>query len=247
MFEPCVVIPVYNHERTVRTVVKSVVAHHLRCILVDDGSSPDCSAALDALAATFSPNVTLLRHEENRGKGGAVLTALRHAARAGYSHALQIDADGQHRIADIPLFIDQARRHPQAVIVGCPQYDGSVPPLRLYARYLTHFWVAINTLSRQIRDSMCGFRVYPVPAVMALDRRLKLGVGMEFDTEVLVRLHWDGLQIINLPTPVTYPGDGISHFRGWADNALLSRMHAALFFGMLLRLPTLVARKWSAR
>jgi glycosyltransferase involved in cell wall biosynthesis len=189
----------------------------------------------------------LLRHEKNRGKGSAVLTALRYASQAGYSHAVQIDADGQHRIADIPGFIEQALAHPRALIVGYPEYDDSVPALRLYARYLTHLWVSINTLSRQIKDSMCGFRVYPVKAVMALDARLKLGERMDFDTEVLVRLYWDGLQIINLPTPVIYPAGGISHFRAWLDNALLSRMHATLFFGMLRRMPALIARKWSAR
>lgn len=246
MFKPCAVIPVYNHEQTVRAVVNGVVAHKLPCILVDDGSSRECSAALDALVVPPTcQHVTLLRHTHNRGKGEAVLTGLRHAARMGFSHALQIDADGQHCIADIPRFLEQACAHPGALIVGCPQYDHSVPPLRLYARYLTHVWVTINTLSREIKDSMCGFRVYPLAAVMALDSRLTLGSGMDFDTEVLVRLHWDGLPIVNLSTPVTYPVDGISHFRGWVDSALLARLHAALFFGMLLRLPALVSRKWT--
>jgi hypothetical protein len=118
-----------------------------------------------------------------------------------------------------------------------------VPVLRLYARQLTHMWVSINTLSRQIKDSMCGFRVYPLAPVIALDQRINLGARMDFDTEVLVRLYWEGLHILNVSTPVTYPADGISHFRGCLDNALLSRMHAILFFGMLLRLPVLIARK----
>ena len=94
-----------------------------------------------------------------------MLTGLRHAAQQGYSHALQIDADGQHRIADIPRFLEQAVAHPRALIVGCPEYDSTVPVLRLWARYLTHVWVSINTLSRQIKDSMCGFRVYPLESV----------------------------------------------------------------------------------
>ena len=117
-----------------------------------------------------------------------------------------------------------------------------MPWLRFWARYLTHMWVWINTLSLQITDSMCGFRVYPIPPVMALTRRQKLGARMNFDTEVLVRLYWDGLEIINVPTPVSYPSDGISHFRGVLDNFQISRMHTTLFFGMLLRLPMLIAR-----
>jgi hypothetical protein len=102
-------------------------------------------------------------------------------------------------------------------------------------------------LSLQIKDSMCGFRVYPLTAISALERRQKLGERMNFDTEVLVRLYWDGLEIINLPTPVSYPRDGVSHFRLVLDNLLISRMHTVLFFGMLWRLPVLIARRWGTR
>jgi glycosyltransferase involved in cell wall biosynthesis len=247
MFSPCVVIPVYNHEARVGAVVDGVLAQRLPCVLVDDGSAPAGAAMLDRLANKATVQITLIRHPVNRGKGAAVLTGIRHAAKVGYSHVVQIDADGQHRVADISRFLEQAAAHPQALIVGCPEYDESVPTLRLSARYLTHVWVSINTLSRQIKDSMCGFRVYPLPAMMDLDRRQKLGQRMNFDIEVLVRLYWAGLEIINLPTPVSYSAGSISHFRGWLDNYLISRMHATLFFGMLVRSPMLIARKWSVR
>jgi glycosyltransferase involved in cell wall biosynthesis len=246
VFRPCVIVPVYNHGFAVRGVVSGVVAQKLPCLLVDDGSSPEYAKILDALVTASGPRVTLIRHTVNRGKGAAVLTGVRWALRGGYTHAVQIDADGQHRTSDIPRFLEQAVAHPQAVIVGCPQYDQTVPWLRYYARYLTHIWVWINTLSLEIKDSMCGFRVYPVPAIIALDARRKFGERMSFDIEVLVRLYWDGVPIINLPTPVRYWRNGVSHFRGF-DNVLISRAHAALFFGMLLRAPKLIARRWSAR
>jgi len=188
MFKPCVVIPVYNHERAVGSVVNGILAQRLPCILVDDGSGPGCAAVLDGLAAATPEQITLLRHSVNRGKGGAVMTAIRSAARAGYSHAVQIDADGQHQPADIPRFLEQSEAKPQALIVGCPKYDETAPSLRLCARYLTHVWVSINTLSRQIKDSMCGFRVYPLPAMIELDRRHKLAERMSFDIEVLVHV-----------------------------------------------------------
>jgi glycosyltransferase involved in cell wall biosynthesis len=246
MFNPCVVIPVYNHEQAIGAVVGGVLGQNLPCILVDDGSGPGCAGVLDKLVAATPEQITLLRHPNNRGKGSAVLTGVRYAAQSGFSHAVQIDADGQHRVADIPRFLELALAQPQALIVGCPQYDVTAPGLRLWARYLTHVWVSINTLSRQIKDSMCGFRVYPLAALIELDRTHKLGERMNFDIEALVRLHWAGWQIINLPTPVNYPSDGISHFRGWLDNFLISRLHATLFFGMLVRSPMLIARKWSA-
>lgn len=246
MFKPCVVIPVYDHEHAIGAVVEAVLGHGLPCILVDDGSKPSCARVLDQLAAASPGRVELVRLAHNQGKGGAVMAGFAHAGQSGYTHLLQVDADGQHNAADIPKFTDLARANPEAVIAGCPVYDESVPALRLYARYLTHVWVWINTLSFAIRDSMCGFRVYPVGAVLALMRRRALGRRMNFDTEILVRLYWDGLAVINLPTRVSYPIDGVSHFMGFRDNVLITRMHTTLFFGMLLRLPTLLMRKWRA-
>jgi len=244
MFHPCVVIPVYNHEHAIAKVVGQVLAYALPCILVDDGSSPACAAELDRLAALYADRVVLERHAVNQGKGGAVLTGFARAARDGYSHVLQVDADGQHSVSDMPRFLDAARARPAAVVAGCPVYDESVPALRLYARYLTHVWVWINTISLAIRDSMCGFRVYPVAPVLALARRRRLGLRMNFDIEILVRLYWDGLEVINLPTRVGYPEDGVSHFKAWTDNVLITRLHVALFFGMLPRVPFLLGRKW---
>jgi len=244
MIRPCVVIPVYNHEHAIGNVLAQVLAHGLPVILVDDGCSAACAAVLDRLAAAYPERVVLERHTVNQGKGGAVLTGFARAARDGYSHVLQVDADGQHSVADVPRFLDAARAAPHAVIAGCPVYDESVPALRLYARYLTHVWVWINTLSLAIRDSMCGFRVYPVAPVLALARRCRLGLRMNFDIEILVRLYWDGLAIVNLPTRVGYPEDGVSHFKAWTDNVLISRLHMTLFFGMLPRIPSLLVRAW---
>ena len=246
-FKPVVLIPVYDHEHAIAAVVAAVLAHDLPCILVDDGSAAPCATVLDELVAAHPNSITLVRHAVNRGKGAAVMSGFARAASDGYSHALQIDADGQHCVADIPHFFDAAKLAPAAVIVGYPRYDDTVPKLRLYGRYMTHIWVWINTLSLDIKDSMCGFRVYPVAAVIALAARQKMGARMNFDTDILVRLYWDGLRVVNLPTRVSYPSDGVSHFRVWLDNLLITRMHTVLFFGMLLRIPSLLARRWKTK
>ncbi|MFC7297337.1 glycosyltransferase family 2 protein [Herminiimonas aquatilis] len=246
-FQPIVLIPVYDHEHAIGKVVAAVLQHGVPCMLVDDGSGLPCARVLDALAAAEPDKITLVRHAENRGKGAAVLTGFTRAAADGYTHALQIDADGQHRVADIPAFLSLAAAHPASIIAGCPIYDESVPAIRLYCRYLTHVWVWINTLSLDIKDSMCGFRAYPVAPVIALAARQKIGTRMNFDTDIIVRLYWDGLEVINLPTRVAYPLDGVSHFRLWLDNVLITRMHATLFLGMLWRFPSLLARKWRTR
>ena len=241
VFKPLVVIPVYNHEQAITAMVDGVRAHGLPCLLVDDGSRDSCAAVLRQLAQR--EGVQLLRLEVNQGKGGAMLAGFRHAARQGVSHVLQIDADGQHATADIPRFLAAAKAAPQSVINGTPVYDASVPKGRLYGRYLTHVWVWINTLSGDIRDSMCGFRVYPLAQVIALIDAEPIGLRMEFDPEILVRLHWRGVPILSVETPVRYPTDGVSHFDIWRDNLRISKMHARLFFGMLWRAPRLLWRK----
>lgn len=241
-FRPCAVVPVYNHERTLPAVVAALLAEDLPCVLVDDASRPEAAQAIDELAK--HPDVHLVRHTYNQGKGGAVTSGLREAARLGFTHALQVDADGQHDLSGLELFLDRACQIPEALICGYPLYDASVPKGRLYARYLTHVWVWINTLSLSIRDSMCGFRVYPLAPTMALLDSVELGKRMDFDTEILVRMHWREQPMVWLPTRVHYPKDGISHFRLWLDNLLISRMHARLFGGMLLRAPRLLWRRW---
>ena len=242
MFKACVVIPVYNHGHAIGAMTSSVLAQQVHCILVDDASDKACAAELDRLAAAEPQRITLLRHTLNQGKGGAVLSGFQRAMALGYTHVLQIDADGQHRAEDIPRFLAIAQTYPRAVIAGCPRYDHSVPRIRLYGRYLTHVWVWINTLSLAITDSMCGLRVYPLKPTLALQRRHPFGRRMDFDTDVLVRLYWAGLHIVNVPTRVGYPSDGVSHFRVLRDNLLITRMHTAHFFGMLPRMPRLIMR-----
>lgn len=242
-FRPVAVIPVYNHPDTIGQMVQGVLQAGLPCLLVDDGSEPHCAAVLQALAAHYAPQVQLLRLAQNQGKGGAVMAGMRQAHAQGYSHVLQIDADGQHAVADIPAFVALARQHPRSMVCGAPVYDASVPKGRLYGRYLTHVWVWINTLSLDIRDSMCGYRVYPLSEAVGVLNSAAIGKRMEFDIEVLVRMHWRGLRFVTQPTAVTYPLDGLSHFQVWRDNLLISGMHARLFAGMLWRSPLLLARK----
>ena len=230
----CIIVPVFNHGESAIELVQRLPGTALHLFLVNDGSEVETHNALHALAERHDW-ITVLDHSENRGKGAAVISGIHAAHAQGYSHALQIDADGQHDTADIPRFLALAQANPNAVITGQPIYDESVPTGRLIARYLTHVWVWVETLSFTIRDSMCGFRVYPLGFVERLTKHVRLGQRMDFDPEILVRLHWEGLTIISVPTNVTYPLDGKSHFRPWHDNVLISWMHTRLVFGMIWR------------
>ncbi|MBN3564436.1 glycosyltransferase family 2 protein [Aliamphritea spongicola] len=245
-FNPAFVIPVYDHEHAIRATLLGVLEYQMPVLLVDDGSSKPCQTVLEQLADEFSPRVSLLRLDQNRGKGGALKAGFRYMLEQGFTHGIQIDADGQHDVADLPGFLQAAEQQPQALIAGYPEYDESVPKVRYYGRYLTHVWVWINTLSFSIRDTMCGFRLYPLAPLVTQFNEEHCGDRMDFDTEVLVRWYWRGGLVINQPVNVRYPLDGVSHFDVWRDNVLITVMHSRLFFGMLRRLPGLIWRKFRA-
>jgi len=245
-FHPCVIIPCYNHGASIGQVLDRLAPLGLTIFVVDDGSDTDTRLTLEKLAAT-QINLQLFRLPVNSGKGAAVLYGFRQAHALGYSHALQVDADGQHMLEDAPRFLALSAANPGAVISGKPIFDDSVPKSRLYGRYLTHFWVWVETLSLAIGDSMCGFRCYPLAATLDLIDHAVVPTRMDFDIDIIVRLYWRGLTIINLPTKVIYPADGVSHFDTLRDNIRISKMHARLFFGMLPRAPGLLWRQLRRR
>ena len=240
--KPCIIIPVYNHENAIASVLAKLKKLDIPTILVNDGSSASCSQILADCAEREAAWLTLIKRPENGGKGAAMLDGFKAATALGFSHALQIDADGQHEINDIPAFLEAGAQQPTALILGRPLFDNTAPKSRLYGRMISNFWVWINTLSFDISDSLCGFRLYPLAAVATLTRDTNIAKRMDFDIDILVRLYWQGVTVVNIPTCVHYPTDGVSHFKVWRDNLMISKTHAKLFFGMLLRIPQRLVR-----
>ncbi len=229
-FRPCVVIPTYNNPATVRAVVERVRAHLPEVVVVDDGSAAPGREAVAALGRDGLAHVT--HRERNGGKGAAVKTGFARARELGFSHALQVDADGQHSLEDIPRFLEVARARPEALILGAPVYDDTAPRGRLIARRITLFWTHFETHGRVIEDPMCGFRVYPLAVIGALERALeRTGDRMDFDIEVAVRLVWAGVEVVNVPTKVRYLSEdegGVSHFDILWDNLRIGWLHTRL-------------------
>jgi glycosyltransferase involved in cell wall biosynthesis len=240
-FAPCIVIPIFNHAATVPALLKQLAPYHLPCILINDGSDSDATDYLRRLVEA-QPDLILEEQFPNQGKGAAVMRGLHKAADLGYSHGVQVDADGQHCIEDLPRLLEAAQKFPEDLVTGIPVYDHSVPKGRLIGRYVTHFWVWVETLSLRIKDSMCGFRVYPLAGTLALIDKAALGQRMDFDTDIMVRLYWRGLRVISVATRVIYPENGTSNFRLWRDNCSISWMHTRLVLGMLPRAPLLLWR-----
>lgn len=232
-FRACAVVPTYDNPQTVERVVAQVREHLPVVVVVDDGSHEPARTVLDRLA--HEPGVVLVRHEHNRGKGAAMKSGLREAAARGFTHALQVDADGQHDLGDIPRFLACAREQPAALVLGAPQFDETRPGIRGFGHWLTSFWTRIEVASTAIEDPQCGFRVYPMEATQAVTVR---GNRMDFDPEIAVRLHWHGTPIVNLPTRVRYleaSEGGVSHFHMGLDNLLISWMHTRLVVLAILR------------
>jgi len=241
-YNPCLLIPIYNHHKFIEQTLINLLPYKQRIILIDDGSNEECRVLLEKLTKKEDA-IHLLRLKKNKGKGAAVIAGLKEAFGKEFTHALQIDADGQHDFHDVPRFLEYAKSHPDTIVSGYPIYDKSIPKIRLYGRYITHFWVCIETLSCDIKDSMCGFRMYPLIPTINLLKKAAVGQRMDFDTDILVQLYWQCVPIHFIETQVIYPLDGLSHFHSIKDNLRITRMHTFLFLGMLKRFPSLLKRK----
>ena len=246
-FKGVILIPVYRHGKACIKVVESLAEYcrqtGVKVILVDDGNAEETKHCLEEIKAANEDFVNLVVLKKNSGKGGAVKAGLKFAKENGFTHALQLDADGQHDTQRCAFFFEKARLSPEKMICGYPEYDESAPGHRKNGRKFANTWCALVTWQSGIVDSLCGFRVYPVDAVYGFLENHRLDLRMGFDIDVLVRLIWAGLEYEFYSVKVTYPEDGFSNFRMVRDNARISWVFTKLCCGMFLRLPKLVWRK----
>jgi glycosyltransferase involved in cell wall biosynthesis len=240
-----VLIPSYNTGAQVYATVAAAREQWCPVWVVVDGSTDGTAQGLQRLAAQDS-GLRVWVLDPNSGKGAAVLHGLQLAAAEGYTHALTMDADGQHPPALIPTFMQASMQRPEAMILGRPVFDASAPLLRVRGRRVSNWWTNLETLGAGVADSLYGFRVYPVAALAAVMQRQPWMRRFDFDTEAVVRLAWRGVKPINIDAPVRYLSaeeGGVSHFRYGRDNVLLSWMHARLMVEFALRLPGLLWRR----
>ncbi|QAZ38220.1 glycosyl transferase family 2 [Methylibium sp. Pch-M] len=240
-----VLIPSFDTGRKLCDTVREARAQWNPVWVVIDGSTDGSGAEVQRLAVG-DEGLRVLLLSINQGKGAAVLHGLRAAQAAGYTHALTMDADGQHPAGLIPDFMRASLARPDAMILGRPVFDASAPLLRVRGRRVSNAWTNLETLGAGVADSLYGFRVYPVAALVAVMARQPWMRRFDFDTEAVVRLAWRGIKPINRDAPVKYlrPEDGgVSHFRYGRDNLLLTWMHTRLMLEFLLRLPVLLWRR----
>ena len=240
-----VLIPSYDTGATVYATVRAARAVWCPVWVVVDGSTDGTALGLQQMAAA-DPGLRVWVLPHNQGKGAAVLHGLQQAAAAGFTHALTMDADGQHPADLIPAFMRASQSRPEAMVLGRPVFDASAPLLRVRGRRVSNAWTNLETLGAGVADSLYGFRVYPIAGLIEVMRGQRWMRRFDFDTEAVVRLAWRGVKPVNLDAPVKYLSaaeGGVSHFRYGRDNVLLSWMHGRLMVGFVLRLPLLLWRK----
>jgi len=216
---PCVIIPCYNHGATVGEVA-AAAREHCPVLIIDDGSEQRAGAP---------EGCALIRLERNGGKGAALRAGFRRVAELGFTHAITMDADGQHFGEDLPEFLAAARAHPNALVVGVRNFDAArCPAGRRWSNRLSSLGFRVET-GLWLADSQCGFRCYP----LALAQRVRTRAGhFAFEAEFMTRAAWLGAPIVTTPVRCSYtPGQlRESRFRPLRDFAhiTLTKLRLAL-------------------
>ena len=237
----CVIIPTYNNSGTLADVVERALKVCPNVVVVNDGSTDNIEAELCGI------NVIVISHERNLGKGKALKTGLRYAGMNGYTHAVTIDADGQHFPEDIPALIEVSAEHPESIIVGCRNLTSeNMPRQNTFANRFSNFWFRLQT-AQKLDDTQSGFRIYPLESLYGM--RLVTS-RYEAELELLVFAAWHGVSVKGVPVRVWYAPEGerVSHFRPFWDFFRISVLNTILCFGALLvGLPLAVLRKIGIR
>lgn len=229
---PCILIPCYNHPTTVAAVVADA-QKFCPVIVVDDGST---------LPLPNLPGCELVKLAQNTGKGAALRAGFQRAIELGYTHAITMDADGQHYAEDLPKFLAAANSQPENFIVGVRDLVAAGCPLhRQRSNAASSFWFRAET-GVKLKDTQCGFRGYPLALVK------KLAVKSQryaYELEFMVRASWVGTDIVAVPVKCTY-NDGIrnSHFRPVVDLWRITSMNILLVLQSWF-VPRSLRVKWS--
>lgn len=243
--ERLVILPSYNSGPLLAKTARAALACWHPVWVVLDGSTDSSVEEIKALAEK-EPELHVIHLPGNHGKGGATLVAMHEAMKEGFSHALVMDADGQHPADKIEEFMDLSRKHPEAMILGVPVFAADAPPERVNGRKVGNGFTHLETLWGGVQDSLFGFRLYPLMESVRIMDSIQTARRFDFDTELAVRLFWAGVRPINRPVPVTYPertSGGVTHFKYLRDNLLLAGTHTRL---CLLLFPRLW-RVWKLR
>lgn len=235
----CIVIPTYNNETTIRSVVESVLPYSPNVIVVNDGSTDSTTQILQSI----ENQIILISYTKNRGKGYALKQAFAEAKKRQFSHAITLDADGQHKATDLPLFAEAIAKNEDALIIGSRQFDlPNMPSKNSFANKFSNFWFRVQT-AHNLPDTQTGFRAYPLKQ---LKYKGPLNNRYEAELEVLVRSAWKNIPLVSINIDVYYPPkeERVSHYRPTIDFIRISLLNTVLCFAAILYgYPSMLIRK----
>jgi glycosyltransferase involved in cell wall biosynthesis len=221
-FNCCIIIPTYNNQQTLADVISEVQLYTSEVIIVNDGSTDHTAAILKDF-----PAVHVIDYSPNRGKGIALRKGIAYSQEKGYRYAITMDSDGQHFAKDIPSFIDQIEKFPDALLIGARNLNQeNMPKKNTFGNKFSNFWVLVTT-GLTLPDTQSGYRLYPVEKMKGMRF---LSSRYEFEVEVLVKSAWKGITVKPVPVHVFYAEEGkrVSHFRPGKDFTRISILNTYL-------------------
>ncbi len=200
-----IIIPTYNNAGTVEDVLKRTLEQGYPVMVVNDG----CTDSTKDILGQY-PQITVITHPENRGKGAALKSAFKKAREMGYKFALTLDADGQHYPEDIPLLM--AQKGDRTLVVGSRNMQGK-DGKSSFANKLSNRTFAAYSWT-WIPDTQTGYRLYPLndlPPLWVISARY------EAELSLLMFSAWKGIKLVPVEIRVNYPEDRVTHFRPFQD------------------------------
>jgi glycosyltransferase involved in cell wall biosynthesis len=224
----CVIIPTYNNEQTIKSVIDSVLKFTDHIIVVNDGATDHTAEILKQFS-----QLNILSYSPNRGKGIALRTGIKTALEKGYRYAITIDSDGQHFADDIPVFIDKIEDEPDSLLIGARNLNQeNMPKKNTFGNKFSNFWFMLFT-GINLPDTQSGYRLYPIQKMKGMRYFTS---KYEFEIEVSVKAAWRGIQVLPVSINVFYAeaDKRISHFRPGKDFTRISLLNTYLFFPAML-------------
>lgn len=214
-----VIVPTYENYNTIKNVVDDILKYNYFAIVVDDGSEKSIKELL-----AENENLVVLKHEINKGKGAAIITGTKKAKELGFDFVVTMDGDGQHLASQIEHLVNAYKN--DEIIIGARNFEiSNVPNGSKFGRWFSNFWATWDT-GYEIKDSLSGFRIYPVSI---LNLPIKTS-RFDWEMEVIVR-HADASKAIKeVVVECYYPTaeERVSHFRKFWDTAAIVWVHVQI-------------------
>ncbi len=238
----CVLIPTYNNAKTIEGVIQSTLQYCDEVIIVNDG----CTDNTADIIAKY-PQLIVITHEVNKGKGVGLRNGFAKAAELEFDYAISIDSDGQHFPKDFIVFLDKVEKKPGSLIIGARNMDvANVPTKSNFGKKFSNFWFWAET-GISLPDTQSGFRLYPV---QRLKKIWLFTTKFELEIEVIVKAAWRGIPVTSVPVSVYYAPEGerVSHFMPGKDSTRISFLNTYLVtLALLFWRPVMLLRKLSFR